>query len=119
MKLTPPLIAVLTLFVAGCSKPADTFELGEIKNGTYHNQFFGLTVSLPQDWNVTLGEQTDFTKKCSAGQEVTLFHAAPLKTKKPNITSVAMYVGPGSPIKTGADFLVESKKEMPPILSIR
>ena len=44
-----PLVAVLMLFVAGCSK-SESFNLGEVKDGKYHNAFFGMTVTLPEGW---------------------------------------------------------------------
>jgi len=44
--------AVFTLLIAGCSGSSDNFDLGEVKNGKYHNGFFGMTVSLPKGWTV-------------------------------------------------------------------
>src|SRR5690348_11713712 len=52
-KLVPLIAAVITLFIGGCSSSSDPIQVGDFKNGTYHNEFFGFAITLPEGWTVT------------------------------------------------------------------
>jgi hypothetical protein len=113
MKLTPPLLAVLTLFVAGCSGSSDKFELGEVKNGKYHNQFFGLAVTLPQDWKIA---DSDFMQKLNeeGTKRVDLVFSSKDKAGStvhvnPSIVCSAMKV---EQMKSGADYVAAIKHSL-------
>ena len=107
MKLTPSLIAVLTLLIAGCSKSEP--DLGEIKNGEYHNRFFGLTVSLPPDWEVLDRKNWPDNKP-----EIHLFMIfqpdSPLHSVNLSYTAYDLQSRPE--ILTGADFLASAKNDL-------
>ena len=112
MKSTSLLVGLAaTLLSSGCS--SDSFELGEVKNGTYHNRFFGMTVSLPQDWKTadkdfmrTLNEEGTkrvdlfFSSKYPAGSAVQV---------NPSIVCSAMKV---DEMKSGADYVAAIKNSL-------
>jgi len=117
-----PLIAALTLFVAGCSK-SESFDLGEVKNGTYHNQFFGLTVSLPHDWKVADREflrkfNEERTKRMAgrdkeiAGAELLFVTKYPIGAAVPVNPSITCFASntEDTPYKSGEEYLEDIMK---------
>lgn len=59
----------LTAITAGCSdgKPKD-FDYGEVENGKYVNSYFGMEMSVPENWIVM--SQENFDEMAELGAEL-------------------------------------------------
>jgi hypothetical protein len=128
---------VLFLLLGGCAqKPAEEeIDFGEIKDSVYRNNYFGLSLTLPQDWIVQNREF--FKKTIEVGAEAitgtdenmkVAFDAAKLNIvplfavskheagapvdSNPNINTLAerIHLAPG--IKKGTDYLFHTRKFM-------
>ena len=116
MKLTPPLIAVLTLYIAGCSRPAETTpDVGEIKNGTYHNRFFGFTVQLPADWKVADRQSLKDTGVIHLFV-ISQYDLADSPLRNTNLSCFTVNLPPD--IRTGAEYLSGMKNSLPANVTI-
>lgn len=128
----------ITLFISliilvSCSKigkPAD-FDYGKVNKGEYTNNYFNFKLITPKDWNVqnqqqieTLqkkGEELITNEKIKATIEISKINTAYLfsifKYKQdsavnfnPNFISIAENIGLAPSIKTGKDYLFETRK---------
>ncbi len=132
--------SILVLFIAtmmfspGCGQKAtDEIDFGTVKNSTYRNEYFGLTVALPPDWSVqdqeTRQRLLDFGSQAIAGDNKSLkavLKASELATANlfaafkhplgapvpynPNILCVAERVRHMPGIKSGKDYLFHSRR---------
>jgi hypothetical protein len=105
--------------------------LGEIKNGTYHNRFFGMTVSLPPEWSVldnsSMKQLVDLGAKSVAGKNESLKAKLDTAAKQyvtlitvskypmgaaanATVTCVAEPVSQVPSIQTAADYLFRVKE---------
>src|SRR5262245_4176560 len=107
-KVVPLIATVLTLFVAGCSRPSA--DSGEIKNGTYHNRFFGMTVQLPADWKIAEHKSIDGATQLFG---VSQYDFADQTHGNPNILCWATDLKSlPDVVTTGAEYLSSAKKGM-------
>jgi hypothetical protein len=128
------LLTLSAVLSAGCGKKAsDEIDFGSVKNSVYHNEYFGLTVTLPSEWSVQdaearrqimdkggkifAGDDRNLKAVLKAGemQSVNLFAACkhPIGTpvpSNPNIMCVAERVSQMPGIKRGKDYLFHAKK---------
>ena len=120
----------------GCGEKAvDKIGFGKLENGTYRNEFFGMSVKLPNDWHAwdddTSKEMKQATKEMIAGQDKNLqaaLDASELTTVNlfrvnkyplgspvpfnPNLGCIAEKVSHLPGIKKGSDYLYQTKKLM-------
>jgi hypothetical protein len=122
------------LFLLGCERSAsDEIDYGAIQNSVYENKYFGLTVKLPDGWDVQDNESLKQLMKIGsevvAGDDNNLkatIKAAELNTVNlfsvfqfplgspvpfnPNVMAIAERVSHAPGIKKGSDYLYHSKK---------
>jgi hypothetical protein len=129
-------IIVLSTLLIGCNKKAsDEIDFGTINNSVYTNNYFGMTVAIPSDWNVQdqaaqqqlmkvggkllSGEDKNLQAvlKASELQVVNLFavfkyeRGSPV-TFNPSILSMAENVRQFPGIKIGKDYLFHTRKAL-------
>ena len=127
-------VLVLAIVFSGCKKKeSDQVSAGTIENSVYSNKYFGLTLKLPEDWNIQDEESSkELTKsgyKMLAGgdenlerslnaaaenQQLTFFLASkyPIGTPaadNPSIIGTAELVKSKPGIKRGSDYLFHVK----------
>ena len=130
------MITSLIIFIISCNSTNQNqytnFDLGFIKKNKYHNNFFGMEVSLPSDWTVNKQEDIKLIEEYSQDM---MFDDNDLKkviksnkVRSANILSISEYEL-GTPvefnpniniiaenlkglpgIKSGKDYLINSKK---------
>lgn len=123
-------VLVLAIVFSGCKKKEPLKpNAGTIKNGVYNNEYFGLTLNLPEDWSLQDAESskelTKFGYKMIAGddenlerslnaaaekQQLMFFSASkyPIGTPvadNPSIIGTAELVKSKPGIKRGSDYL--------------
>jgi hypothetical protein len=101
-KLVPLIAAVITLFIGGCSSSSDPIQVGDFKNGTYHNEFFGFAITLPEGWTVTddksLNQRMNEGKNIIAGEDKNLLSKLDTSLQQySNLLTVSKY--PLVPVK--------------------
>jgi len=130
------LFTLCVLLCAGCGKKAsDEIDYGAVKDSVYHNEYFGLNLTLPSEWSVQdqqirqrvaatgvkmiAGDDKNFRAalKASEQQTVDLLMAFqhPLGSPvayNPSITCVAERVRDMPGIVRGKDYLFHAKKLM-------
>lgn len=127
-------VLILTIMFSGCKKKESAKpNAGTIQNGIYNNEYFGLTLKLPQDWSIQDAESskklTKFGYKMIAGddknlerslnaaaetQQLMFFSASkyPIGTPvadNPSIIGTAELVTSKPGIKRGSDYLFHVK----------
>jgi len=130
-------IVLLTVLILSCNsndKPKD-FDYGKVENNKYHNSFFGIEIDLPPNWVVQTKEQTD--KLTKMGQELVagddenmkaLIKASEINSASllgvfkyevgapveynPNFMLIAENLKNAPGIKTGSDYLFQSRKTL-------
>ena len=127
-------IMVFMTFHAGCGKKAsDEIDFGTVKKSVYHNDYFGLSMKIPEGWSVqnqeTLQEMMNLSGDIVAGDDKVLnaaLKASELQTVNliglfkhplgapvdynPNILCLAERVRHMPGIKTGKDYHFHSKR---------
>jgi hypothetical protein len=126
------LMMVLTLSCNTNKKPKD-FDYGRVENSKYLNSFFGLEVELPTEWIVQTKEQTENIAKMGkdlvAGDDKNMkaiINASEINSANllavfkyevgspvdynPNLMLVAENLKSVPGIKTGSDYLFQSRK---------
>jgi len=122
------------VFLSGCSKKAsDEIDFGAWEGTTYRNEYFGLSISVPEDWSVqgreTASRVMDMGETLVAGgdknlqaalkvsqlQTVNLFMVSehPLGSPvafNPNIICVAQRISDMPGIKRGEDYHFHTKR---------
>ena len=126
-------LSLLLVFVFGCKKESQSgFDYGEVKNGKYVNSYFDFEMTVPEGWSVQSREQTDNLSKIGkdmvTGSDENLKAAIDasqitsatllavfqhdLRTAvkyNPNIMLVAENLSKAPNIKTGADYLTNTR----------
>lgn len=122
-KLNVIVLLFLTVLFTNCSqneKP-DGFDYGHKENNKYVNSFFGLEVSLPDDWGVQTKEQTENLKESSkdmvAGDNENLKAIINVTdVNSANLVSVFQYeVGAAVEYNPGFMVIVENLKNAPEV----
>ena len=127
------LVIACTLLFLGCSENAsEEIDFGTIENSVYKNDYFGLTLTIPENWSVPNQESRQqlmkIEKEVIAGEDENLkavMNAAELQSVNllflskhplgspvafnPNIVSVAEKIQHMPGIKRGKDYLYHSK----------
>ncbi len=129
-------LAFIALTTTSCQRSIpDNFDFGSIENNTYKNKFFGMTLEVPEGWDIQseaeqkalqneaqeilnnpefdkLVKSADITSAdlLMASQFDTKTHTDP-EILNSNFTLIAENIGLSS-IKNGKDYLVESRKTM-------
>jgi len=130
-------LTLIMFLIFSCNsndKPAN-FDYGKIEDNSYINNYFKFEIKLPKDWVVSSREQldimTDKGKKIIAGDNSNLkaiINASDIKTDilmsiyeyergaavefNPNLTIVAENVTDYPGIKTGYEYLYQSRKQL-------
>ena len=137
MKLISSVILVSCLILStGCQKKAsEEIDAGTFTGPVYHNNYFGIRLTLPPDWKIQDKKAMETLKNAgkkmiegsnkklkaaldfSDYQTVHLFAAFkhPLfaqVTFNPNVMGIAERVGHVAGIKSGKDYLLQSKQVM-------
>lgn len=131
-----PLILALAVFTFGCRKKAtEEVDFGTFTNAVFTNQYFGVTLTVPQDWSIQDQEARDrlakmgtaaivgddktmkATLKAAQQQTVNMFSVFqhPLGTPvafNPSVIGVAERVRDLPGIKRGSDYHFQVKKMM-------
>jgi hypothetical protein len=132
-----PFIGMAILPLCGCRKPAssEVIDFGSITNSVYQNNYFGLSVTFPQDWSIQ--DQTEQQRLMATGSRVmygndtnrqALLKASELQTVNmfavfkyaigspvpfnPSVLSLAENVSEFPGIKTGSDYLYHIKSQL-------
>lgn len=132
--LTLVMVMAILFSVVGCSKlPAEEIDLGTMEGMIYSNEYFNMTLEVPESWSVlnedekkelmdkgmelVTGDDKDFEKqiKNSEYRSVYLISAYkhPLNTQvdfNPNFMSLAEKISFYQGVKDGKKYLEESKK---------
>lgn len=131
--LTLVMVVAILFSVTGCKLPAEEIDLGTMEGTTYSNEYFKMTLEVPESWSVlnedekkelmdkgmelVAGDDKDFEKqlKNSEYRSVYLISAYkhPLNTQvdfNPNIMSIAEKISFYQGVKDGKEYLEESKK---------
>ena len=128
------IVILLSLFLAGCdTSPPKEIGYGVIENGIYKNEYFNMSIEVPEKWDVQsqaankelmdrgaeliAGDDDNFKKmiKLSQKQSVTLFvffkheKGAPVPFN-PNIILVAEKMSHMPGVKRGSDYLYHVRK---------
>lgn len=128
-------LIIISLFFASCNPAGQSkgFDYGHIENGIYRNAFFELELTIPEGWAVQSKEQTEeiseLGKDLFAGDNKDLkavLDASDINSANllavfkhelgsvpdynPGIVLVAENLKNAPAIKTGSDYLVQSKK---------
>lgn len=95
-------IAVCTISLMSCGReiPSD-FDYGKVENNSYTNDFFGLTMEIPEGWHV----QDEATKKILSEEGVKALESEKIAqtVKAAEITSANLLMASEFDIKTHAD----------------
>jgi len=125
-------LTILTLSCKSDNQPKD-FDYGKVENSIYLNSFFGFELELPSDWFVQTKELTDnlseMGKDIVAGEDKNmkaLLNASEINTANllaifkyeigaavdynPNLILVAENLKNAPGIKTGGDYLFQTRK---------
>jgi len=127
-------VLLFAVAATGCAKKAsEEIDFGTIEDSVYRNKYFGLTLTVPDDWNVQSQEARqqlmDQGGKMLAGEDKNLKAAVKASEKQtvnlltafkhpmgapvpynPNIIAVAERIRHMPGIKTGQDYYFHAKK---------
>lgn len=135
LKFNCPGLLILCVLFTNCNPAGQSngFDYGHIENGTYRNAFFGLELTIPEGWVVQSKEQTEeitnLGKDLMAGDDqnlkavldaseinwanlLTIFRheIGTVADYNPGIVLVAENLKSAPGIKTGSDYLFQTRK---------